>query len=45
MKYASGEQGRKSKERGVNKGKRKGKEGGECMGIWQRTAMAYLKYH
>jgi hypothetical protein len=45
MKYASGEWGRKSKERGVKKGKRKGKGGGECMGVWQGTAMDYLKYH
>jgi hypothetical protein len=27
------------------KGKRKKKGGGECMGVWQGTAMDYLKYH
>jgi hypothetical protein len=33
-KYASGEWGRESKERDVKKGKRKGKGGGERMGVW-----------
>jgi hypothetical protein len=37
--------GRESKERGVKKGKRKGKGGEESMDVWQGTAMDYLKYH
>jgi hypothetical protein len=45
MKYASGEWGRESKERGVKKGKRKRKGGGERMGVWQEVAMDSLKYH